>query len=312
MEPCRRWRKWWPGDGPLAAGAAVRSCSPLTAVSAALSPLGMARQLGPSTWCSCIQTSLLIQKSTFLKVVAVDWKQELCRAGFTTVLLCKECKLCLCFFPRLLLIPYTTLKLWHSGWLQTRESGVVSPWHFFEGFHCSFPPPLQHASLSMELAWYRRYCLFMPGYFLIGVYSAGRHFYECCILTQWGHWGLNFWLQFTFNSTLHLHVTELYPPRKLFLWQSGSFSIIVWDVIMSNVNPELLRVWNLNTLCWWTKLHSFHISCIFVLYGFHIKASMYSSTTTTISVAWRHISVQSLRGTKWSGLNVFSFKGWLL
>lgn len=39
---------------------------------------------------------------------------------------------------------------------------------------------------------------------------------------------------------------------------------------------------------------------------------MYSSTATKISVAWRHISVQSLQGAKWSGSNMFFFQDWLL
>lgn len=78
--------------------------------------------------------------------------------------------------------------------------------------------------------------ILMPGYFLVGVYSACRHFYECRMLTQWGHWGLNFWLQFIFNSTLYLRVLELYPPSKFFLWQSSVWFILNYQ-LRCNAEP---------------------------------------------------------------------------
>ena len=157
--------------------------------------------------------------------------------------------------------------------------------------------------------------LLMPGYFLIGVYSARRHFYEYCILTQWGHWGLNFWLQFIFNCTLCVHLTELYPPSRLFLWQSSAWFILN-NHLRCNAEPCKSQIFKTLSELWIhcvdkqiCTVSLFHASSF--LYGFHVKGSMYSSAATKISVAWRHISVQSLQGAKRSGSNMFSFQDWL-
>lgn len=150
----------------------------------------------------------------------------------------------------------------------------------------------------------------MPGYFLIGVYSACRHFYECHILTQWGHWGLNFWLQFIF--TLHLRVTEMYLPSKLFCdgWVLSSLSTIIWDVAWIHGHDKFSNIF-LN-LEYTVLMDKYALFPCFMDLPFHTDF-MYKPVCIPVQpLKLEDISVQSLEGPNQSGSNRFSFQDWLL
>lgn len=112
----------------------------------------------------------------------MDWKQELCRTGFTSVLLCKGCKLCPLFFsmpaphpmhnPKTVALRVATKQGECYGFSLPffwRVSLLIS-----SSFRACFSQ--RGGSLVPKITYARL--------FLIGVYSACRDFYECRILTQ--------------------------------------------------------------------------------------------------------------------------------
>lgn len=172
----------------------------------------------------------------------MDWKQEPCRTGFTSVLLCKGWELCpLCFSTP---APYP---IHNSKAVALRVTTKQGEWY---GFSLPFLWVVSLLVSSFFTACFPS-CggslvskILMPGYFLIGVYAARRHF----INATYSHNEVTGVWTFDCHSFSTLPYTStLQNCTRPASWSCdskvlGSFSASIWDVMLSHAYPKFLRL----------------------------------------------------------------------
>lgn len=138
---------------------------------------------------------------------------------------------------------------------------------------CLFPPPLQHASSSVEVAWYQRY-LCQVIFYVELMQPAG---------TLWTpHTHTMRSLGFELLTTIHFQL-YLIPPHyrtvptqqvvpltvKCLVHFQQAFEMPCWVICITDFKDF---VCTLNTPCRQTNLHCFHASCIFFSVWFSCKS----------------------------------------
>lgn len=236
------------GIGPVLSRAAAKGPNPLLVLQA-LHRAVCVRLYGPNG-AAAPRFPFWSKQAMLLGVGAgTDWKHEVCRTGLLLSYYARGAALS-SSRPAPHPIHNPTAMALSTSMKQEEQCGFCLPFLCRVSLYSSL-------LLCIKVPWYQR-CQF----FLIGAHSAHRHCGECHILTQWGHWGLNFWLHFIFNSTSHLCITELYPPRALFPWQSGAWFALC-NCLSCNAElckSKILKDWTLSS---WANLHSFPASRIF-------------------------------------------------